>query len=298
MWVHRRLPPIQAMVLALLCLPVELLGRFATGALLQIVMIAVFGLIVFWYHARRVPWGVITLMCLFFILLQPVKDAFRHYTWSHGRFASLGIAGKAELFGEMAWNYYTQPHASQPFLDAAAGRVAHIRLLAFVMEQSPSPVPYWGGETYKSLLTKFIPRILWPDKPKETLSHDFGHRYSLLNENDHSTAMNLPWLVELWVNFGLAGLVIGMLLYGALFGYLVQKLNRHDMTALEFVVGATVLFPLCVDQESSFSIVAGNALLLYLCLYAYFQIGYMLQPRGKIAGLLTVPSRLQAERGQ
>src|SRR5205085_2484207 len=51
MWVHKRLPFTQALAVALVCLPLELLGRFATGALLQIVMFAVFGLVVYWYHA-------------------------------------------------------------------------------------------------------------------------------------------------------------------------------------------------------------------------------------------------------
>jgi hypothetical protein len=296
MWVHKRLPLVQTIVLAAICLPIELLGRFATGALLQIVLFAVFALIVYWYHARRVPWGLIAVMCLFFVLLQPVKDAFRRYTWTNGRFASLNIVGKAKLFGEMTWNFYTQPHPHQSVLDATAGRVAHIRLLAFVMQQSPSPVPYWKGETYKSLLTKFIPRFMWPGKPTETLAHDFGHRYSILNPDDRGTAMNLPWLVELWVNFGLTGLIIGMLIYGALFGYLVRKLNQRDMTLLEFVVGATVLFPLCVNQESHFSVVAGNTLLLYVCLSAYFHVGYLLQPRKADTLLGMAPGRATGGR--
>ena len=290
MWAKKRLHPVQGVLLAGVFFPLELVARFSSGALLPLVMFGLFGQVVYWYHARRVPWGLITIVLLVFIPLQPVKDEFRRYTWYTGRFASMNIVDKAKLFAEITWNHYTHPQPStQPFYTSAARRVGHIRLLALVMRESPSPVPYWQGKTYESLLTKFIPRVLWPDKPKETLSHEFGHRYSLLNETDHVTAMNLPWLVELWVNFGPLGLVIGMVLFGIMFGYLVQKLDRREMTALEFVVGATILFPLCSNQESNFSIIAGNVFLLYLCLYAYFQLGYLLQPRRKKKSAMLSP---------
>ncbi|MBL8295416.1 MAG: hypothetical protein JNN08_26460 [Bryobacterales bacterium] len=296
MGLRRVLRPWEMVILLGVCLPLELAARFASGALLTLVMFGLFGQIVYWYHARRVAWGLVLLVVLVFVPLQPVKDEFRRYTWRHGRYANAGILEKTKLFGQLTWRFYSEPRLDRrAFYESAAGRVALIRMLAYVMRQSPSPVPYWEGETYKSLISKFVPRLLWRDKPADTISHDFGHRYSLIWPSDHVTAMNMPWLVELWVNFGPRGLVLGMLFFGLLFGYLTRKLNRSEMTELEFVVGATILFPLCVNQESHFAIVAGNVVLLYVVLVLYFRLGFWLQPRVTRRRAMIPPATLPLE---
>lgn len=274
LWMQKRLPRIQAILLLGFFIPVELMLRFTTGALLLIVMFALFLQLMFWYHRRRLPIILIIAGVLSFSLLQPVKFIYRTYTWEFGRYANIGILSKAMLFANLTYQYYSGdiPGAKGGSSDSALERIAHIRLLSYVMSQSPSPVPFWGGYTYAPLLTKFIPRLVWADKPTEMRGQDFGHRYSLLAPTDRFTTMNLPWLVELYVNFGMLGVPIGMAIIGCFFAVLTQKLNRRGMTFLEFAVGATILFPLSVDQESNFSLVCGNVLLSSAWLYIFFQI--------------------------
>ena len=56
-----------------------------------------------------------------------------------------------------------------------AVRCANLDLLADVVRHTGSTVPFWGGETYLSLVGFAVPRFLWPGKPTKTLGQDFGH---------------------------------------------------------------------------------------------------------------------------
>lgn len=52
-----------------------------------------------------------------------------------------------------------------------------------------------GKTIYLPLLTKMIPRSLWPNKPDERFGNDWARRYGYLRD-DYSTSYNLPWLPE------------------------------------------------------------------------------------------------------
>ena len=142
------------------------------------------------------------------------------------------------------------------------------------MARTPEPIGYWNGTTYKLLFTNLVPRFLWRNKPMERVGQDFGHRYGFLDDNDTITSINLPWLVEMYINFGTWGVLLGMPLVGCVFALLTEKLGRPGMNYLEFVVGATILFRLSIDQESNISLVAGPILLLMIALGAFFRAGY------------------------
>ena len=141
-----------------------------------------------------------------------------------------------------------------------------------MVDKTPDPVPYWAGETYKPLFTSMIPRAVWPGKPEERTGNAFGRRYGILAETERQLSFNLPWITEMYANFGRAGVILGMALVGLLFGFLERFLARPGMTALEFVTGATILLPLFF-QESNFSLVTGSLLPLTVSLWLYFTVG-------------------------
>lgn len=132
--------------------------------------------------------------------------------------------------------------------DVIARRSSNLELLADVMRRTPVDVPYWDGFTYQSLVGAFVPRLLWPDKPTKTLGQDFGHRYAYISPFDHSTSINLPVLIEFYINFGDAGIVLGMLLLGAIFGALEQLCNRPGQSVLVTAAAVPLLTQLFVME--------------------------------------------------
>ena len=55
---------------------------------------------------------------------------------------------------------------------------------------------HFTGETYKILLTKFIPRIFWEDKPSDEYANAAGELTDVLNKDDRNTSWNFSILNE------------------------------------------------------------------------------------------------------
>lgn len=152
-------------------------------------------------------------------------------------------------------------------LSMTAGRSAILDLFANVVRRTPSEVPHWNGETYASLAGAAVPRVLWPDKPTKELGQGFGHRYRLINPTNTSTAINLPILVEFFVNFGGAGVLIGMCLVGVIYRGLDQVLNKPGQSPIISMIAVVILLPMLMI-ESDFSLVLGGLPLTGAAFYA------------------------------
>lgn len=151
------------------------------------------------------------------------------------------------------------------------GRSAVLDLFANVASRTPSEVPYWNGVTYVSLVGSFVPRVLWPDKPTKELGQAFGHRYRLIYWTNTSTAINLPFLVEFFINFSTAGVVLGMMLVGLIYRVLDAVVNRPLQDPLVSLLGVVLLLPLLLI-ESDFSLIFGGLPLNALALYGVWAL--------------------------
>lgn len=138
-----------------------------------------------------------------------------------------------------------------------SGRWGTIDIFADVVRNTPDHVPYWNGATYRSLVGALVPRILWPGKPAKRLGNDFGHRYHYLILDDFNTSINLPFLVEFYANFAVAGVLIGMMTVGFLYHTLERRINRPGQDPLVSVLAVAVFVPL-FNIESDFSLIFGG----------------------------------------
>jgi hypothetical protein len=266
------LPFIQSLILLGIFLPAEILPRFAGGALAQVMLLGLYMIIIIFHESKRIPIFMITGVLIFFFLVNPVKSEFRMLTWGNSQMQQLNYFEKAELFINIVTKYYSSSKFTQESdrNNLQLGRIAHILVFSEVIKDTPSRVPYWQGQTYLPLLTSWIPRAIFPDKPTENTGNQFGRRYNYLGSEDFGTSFNLPWIVEMYANFGQVGVLIGMSLVGILLAFLEQTLNHSNMNPLEFVIGSTILFRL-VYQESNFSLMTGSVLTLSLSFYLLFK---------------------------
>ncbi|MBW4670266.1 MAG: hypothetical protein KME60_23340 [Cyanomargarita calcarea GSE-NOS-MK-12-04C] len=277
------LPQFQAGLLLFVFLPIELIPRLASGLLAEIMVFFLFMFNVVWYTRKRIPIVVLTILGIVYLTFAPVKEDYRKLTWNKNNPASSGNPiEKLQVFVDLAVDYHQKntfgsesnnsinEKQKKKDKDKLVSRSAHIITLSAVVEDTPDRVPYWNGVTYLPVFTKYIPRLVWPDKPAETVGNEFGRRYNYLQSDDDVTSYNLPWIVEMYANFGRVGVVGGMSLLGLLLAFLEQKMNHPAMNAVEFVFGATCLFGL-VYQEANFSLIAGNIMNLSVALYLIFK---------------------------
>lgn len=268
-WSRGKLPSLQAGIILFVCIPLEILPRLISGLLSQVMLLILFMIVIFWSEKKRIPLGLISILLVVLLVFNPVKSEYRRTAWNNSQYSSW--LDKAELFINLSSDHYNDIQTqNKNFFDSVispfVSRTSYITIFSKVIEDTPSRVPYWNGETYIPLLTSYIPRFLWPDKPVSSVGNDFGQRYGYLKKTDKLTSLNLPWIVELYVNFGSYGVLMGMTLIGIFLAFLDTKFNRKNTNFLELVFGATILFPL-VYQESNFSVMVGAIFNLSLSIY-------------------------------
>lgn len=238
-------------------------GMTLSGSLAPTVLFLVFLGILYWNKKRRIPWHFIIVIALFTIILNPVKLQYRDVVWRSGQ--SFSYSEKAQVFIDVVQEHYSGDDVFAKISEdtSTVNRLAHISIFGHVITLTPENVPYWTGDSYRTLWTSFIPRALWPGKPKATIGQDFGHRYGLIGQKDTWTSINLPWLVEFYANFGGLGVFAGMFFVGMFFRVLVYKFRTPVSSPMEHVLGVTIMFGLFY-AESNFALMAGGILSTYI----------------------------------
>ena len=144
-----------------------------------------------------------------------------------------------------------------------------------MVDDTPQKVPFLSGESYKPLMTAVVPRLIWPDKPEERFGNTFGKRYGFLPEaEDGTNSVNCPWLTEMYANFGVTGVMVGMFVVGLMIAALEWFLCHWTMTPYEQIIGASILFPLFY-QDSNFSLMVGSVPLTVITFWIFSRLFHL-----------------------
>jgi hypothetical protein len=112
------------------------------------------------------------------------------------------------------------PRASdRDYITVYRSRGDYSDLLAAALEHTPAQQPFAMGESYINIFVALVPRLLWPDKPFKAGGNEFVSRYTGIRFERH-TSVGMNYLFELYVNFGIAGVLIGMFLLGLLLAWM------------------------------------------------------------------------------
>ena len=265
--------------------------RAGSGLVSNVVILALTTFLAIWAGGGRLGfrWLLIAALSVAAMIgMRSVAMEYRARSW----FAEtqLSLAGRAMLMGQLLLSKVETQGPVATVEDGwtiVAGRSANMDLLADVVRQTGTTVPFWGGETYLSLIGFAVPRFIWPSKPTKTLGQDFGHRYGYLDSWDTWTSINLPFLVEFYANFGEIGVLIGMVIVGVLYRLLDNDLNRAGQPLQVTICSLVLLIPL-LNVESDFSLVFGglfmNGVALWGLLVALSQLPGRRPRRSWLAG--------------
>lgn len=137
--------------------------------------------------------------------------------------------------------------------------------LMLVIDLTPRPIRFQRGDSMVRALRSYIPSAITPDKPE---SGDVWFRKRVWGAD---TGAGRPYTVigELWLEFGLAGVIVGALLLGALLRGLTalmrQRAAHSPLLAVLGAIGTFLAFELLLGV---WSITLGFALALLLPLAA------------------------------
>lgn len=253
----------------LILLPYEVLlqSGLSNGQLAGVVTLSCWiGLIVLrtW---RRVPVFLIVGAFLFAIVLQPVKFYVRSLTW--GQNINLGPVATIHAYSEGFRQTYGSASgllaSRNEAFEASFTRLNLLLMTAAIISDTPSRQPFLHGKTYVPLLTKWIPRALWKEKPEEDLGNRWARAYGFLGENDTRTSFNLPWLPEMYMNFGLYGVCGIMFLVGVSYRFLWKRMMENPARPVDYTISLVFASSLAF-VESHLSLEIGKVIIFSIAL--------------------------------
>ena len=95
-----------------------------------------------------------------------------------------------------------------------------------IVTRTGHDIAFQNGYTLTPILTAFVPRLIWPDKPDVQTGQIMNRVFQISEVED--THISPSHLGELYWNFGWPGVVIGMTLVGLLLGLVG---TRFDLAA-------------------------------------------------------------------
>jgi hypothetical protein len=259
-------------------LPAWIAVLFTTGFLTSILLLAVLYLALSFCSKQSFPWKTILLVLLLFVIVYPNVTLYRYAAWRQNPDMTIPekVLSFIDIVGSASLKMSFGDKPMKPRFGGLVMRVSLILPMSHVVESTPEKIEYWNGATYKTLFIGWIPRFIWRDKPEERWGNEFGRRYNFLSDSNRSMSLNIPWIIEMYANFGRFGVVFGMALVGLFLGAFDRLLNSPQAKPLEQAIGASILLPLFY-QESNFTVMTGSLLPLIACLWLYFAVGLRLK---------------------
>jgi len=258
-----------------LLIPLFLLLQLSIGLTSSLIIAGSYIFMVVWGVRKKVSLWLIIILILSAGMVRGVMDEFRLLTWSQGQYEHVSAFDKSmlmlSLVGKSMFEFNGGSDNFSDTVDFLIYKRSMFSTFAYVIGETPDYIPFWGGETYLSLPATIIPRFLWPDKPTKDLGPRYGHRYSLLGEYNFNTSMNLPQMIEFYVNFGVLGVLIGMFLLGLIYQILYQKINLKESGDGVLLIGA-IVFSRMLNVESDFSLIFGQVMQTVFIYYILFKV--------------------------
>jgi hypothetical protein len=253
-------------------------GRFVLGmaqGVFFLGLVLMVGLVVAYATVRhRFPWTILLVGAAGFCVLQPVKGSMREEVFAGGwANPEMATIDKVQSLSDL-------PARGLAALDGlgfttmvslSSSRLADEVLFAHIIAYTPEEVPYWDGESYSPFATFLIPRILYPEKLQYQPGNVLGHRYDILPPYDYLTSINLPQLVEFYINFGPWAVGIGGFLIGVVYRT-VNDLFMDDIRYFGSLVAGIFILARFADVENSGAFVFGPNLIMGILVVAVFHM--------------------------
>jgi oligosaccharide repeat unit polymerase len=146
--------------------------------------------------------------------------------------------------------------------------------LTLVLNYVPSIIDFIKGRSFLGIVTFLIPRFLYPDKPNGigVIFTQVFYPISYLNKGGRTPSL----LVDFYWNFGLAGVAIGMFLFGIFLRSIAEYAWTHRNQAGPTIISAIMISQifgwLKAGSDTPTQAVIGN-LVIWILIMIFFKFG-------------------------
>jgi hypothetical protein len=196
----------------------SLLTSFASGFLIGGTLQSAVAFAAFSLGRNKLPLVTMLVLAAVLAFLHAGKGDMRKEFWDEQR--NYGSIQRSSLdiyqyWLAASWGRVTGASSPDEQVPSIIERASLLKFLSLVVRETPEQQPYMYGLTYQQTISIFIPRFLWPDKPRastpdETLAIYYGIQ---TQESADVTAIGLGRISEAWANFGWFGIgIIGTIM--------------------------------------------------------------------------------------
>jgi hypothetical protein len=240
---------------------------------------SIFLLAMYFYIKKKIPFLGILFSIFLLLLSFYIKRDVRNETWFKNYHCSEKIVTTLNIL-KFKTKFLSEKNVYSIFsneLDAktmAGSRIlTNIYTLNKVIALTPEKVAFFEG-SYTAIYTKFIPRLLWSDKPTEIAGNFWGHRYHFIDLADNLTSWNFGVLPEFYANFGIFGVLFGMFLLGLFIKFLIIKLSTKKFTDIEMLISSIIIFNFFY-LEVNLSLILGKVINQFIFFNIFFLFFYL-----------------------
>jgi hypothetical protein len=207
----------------------------------------------------RFPWKpIVVVLLITFLFIIPVNGIYRE-TLRKEQSISTSQALQQAVGSEREATATSVSKAVRDGYDYAFTRFRSIDSVALIVARTPSPYPYASGKEYELLPALIlVPRAIWPGKPALVSGGDFSHTYWQIPTGIR-TSTPITGVGDLYRNFGRAGVVVGMLIWGVFMAAWTWAYRRWRSPRFDLVYLYSVVFSVTYVESDLPSLVATAA---------------------------------------
>jgi len=230
-------------------IPPAMAIAFLTGSkrfVLAPVMMAALG---YFVVQRRIERRWIILGTVLIAVIYPVATFWREVVMVGNQLSMAQILSNPGRAFSLVSSFLGNVEAREYFevgISATTSRLDTLGILSVIVRDTPERVPFQGGWTILNVPLSFIPRILWPGKPNIAIGQWITDNYGAGPEIASNTGSS--WIGEFYLNFGLPGVVVGMIVTGAYFRFMHEVFFKTVSTPA-YVSMIVILWCTCTTIE-------------------------------------------------
>jgi hypothetical protein len=238
-----------ALLFLLALMPPTIIFGFFTGTksavLRPLVMIVVVHIVV--TRRLRAWWvvGFVVLMAIFY----PISELYRGYAWTR-KLSAVEVLANPGRFIQIIQGFNAATTTTEHMeigLEGTSERLNGLGILSIIVRDAGTRVPFQGGWTIAHIPLSFIPRLIWPGKPRfetgQWVTDKFGPG------PDIQSSTGATWIGEFYYNFGWPGVAVGMFILGIWFRFLQESLLGANSSIPCMFAGVVTIVGLCTGID-------------------------------------------------
>ena len=175
---------------------------------------------------------------------------------------------KIEAYGEHAVDSIRSFEVERGANTLGSRMASGVAYFSHVIRVVPDYVPHEDGAfTWRAIRHVLMPRFLFPEKADLGGDSWIVRKYARLNVagGESKTSIGLGYMGEFYIDFGFPGMLVPLLLYGALIGLLYRGLRRIAPSSAFFAASCAGLFlQHFLSYEGNFTKLLGGVLQNFL----------------------------------